>query len=188
MIDKYLKAKHWQIFLAILVLPFTLHMIFMPLTLSEDDPTLAMKIMPIISVVFMAGFFGWFWSIAVGLQSRIPKEIRMNAKRFKAFLFIPVIYIFLTFTVLDSMIFEPIENGAEPEGHVIGWMMAIIVPLHIFSMYCIFYSLYFVAKTFKTVELQREVSFSDFAGEFFMIWFFPIGVWVIQPKLNKMIE
>ena len=59
---------------------------------------------------------------------------------------------------------------------------------HILSMFGIFYSLYFVAKTFKTVELQREVTFSDFAGEFFMIWFFPIGIWVIQPKINKMIN
>jgi hypothetical protein len=48
--------------------------------------------------------------------------------------------------------------------------------------------LYFVAKTFKTVELQREVSFSDFVGEFFMIWFYPVGIWIIQPKINKMIE
>jgi hypothetical protein len=55
-------------------------------------------------------------------------------------------------------------------------------------MFCIFYTLYFVAKTFKTVELQREVKFSDFAGEFFMIWFYPIGIWIIQPKINKMIE
>ena len=42
--------------------------------------------------------------------------------------------------------------------------------------------------TMDSVELQREVSFSDFAGEFFMIWFFPIGIWIVQPKVNKMIE
>lgn len=79
-------------------------------------------------------------------------------------------------------------NGTEPSGALIGILFAIIVPLHLFSMFCIFYSLYFVAKTFKTVELQREVSFSDFVGEFFLIWFYPIGIWFIQPKINKMIE
>ncbi|WP_101311729.1 hypothetical protein [Labilibaculum manganireducens] len=76
----------------------------------------------------------------------------------------------------------------EPSGGLIGGLVGIIVPLHLFSMFCIFYCLYFVAKTFKTVELQREVSFFDFAGEFFMIWFFPIGIWIVQPKVNKMIE
>jgi hypothetical protein len=37
----------------------------------------------------------------------------------------------------------------------------------------------------KTIELQREVTFSDFAGEFFLIWFYPVGIWIIQPKVNK---
>ena len=80
------------------------------------------------------------------------------------------------------------ENGEESGGGIMGSIVAVIIPVHLFSMFCIFYSLYFVAKTFKTVELQREVSFSDFAGEFFMIWFYPIGIWIVQPKINKMIE
>ena len=69
----------------------------------------------------------------------------------------------------------------------IAGIFAIIVPVHLFAMFCIFYSLYFVAKTFKTVELQRTVTFSDFAGEFFLLWFYPIGIWIIQPKINRMI-
>jgi hypothetical protein len=81
-----------------------------------------------------------------------------------------------------------IEHNAEPSGTMVGGFIAIIFPLHFFAMFCIFYCLYFVAKTFKTVELQREVTFSDFAGEFFLFWFFPIGVWIVQPKINKMIE
>ena len=80
------------------------------------------------------------------------------------------------------------ENEPPPAVELIMSLVVIIIPLHLFSMFCIFYSLYFVAKTYKTVELQRQVSFSDFAGEFFMIWFYPIGIWIIQPKLNKIIE
>jgi len=77
-----------------------------------------------------------------------------------------------------------IENGIGPNPGIFG----LIIPFHLFSMFCIFYCLYFVAKVFKTVELQRKVTFSDFAGEFFMIWFYPIGIWIVQPKINKMIE
>jgi hypothetical protein len=66
--------------------------------------------------------------------------------------------------------------------------MAIIIPLHLFSMFCIFYCLYFVSKTFKTAELQRQTTFSDFAGEFFLLWFYPVGIWIVQPKINKMVE
>jgi hypothetical protein len=64
-------------------------------------------------------------------------------------------------------------------------IFAIIFPLHLFSMFCIFYCLYFIAKSLKSVELQRPVTFNDYAGEFVLIWFFPIGVWVIQPRINN---
>jgi hypothetical protein len=48
-----------------------------------------------------------------------------------------------------------------------------------------FYILYFVAKTMKSVEMQKTVTFNDYAGEFFLIWFFPIGIWFLQPRINK---
>lgn len=51
-----------------------------------------------------------------------------------------------------------------------------------------YYIMFFVAKTIKTVELQRQVKFGDFAGEFFLILYYPIGIWIIQPKINKMME
>ena len=47
--------------------------------------------------------------------------------------------------------------------------------------------LYKAAKTIKTVELQKKVTFSDFAGEFFLLWFSPIGIWILQPKINKFV-
>jgi hypothetical protein len=28
----------------------------------------------------------------------------------------------------------------------------------------------------------------DFAGEFFLLWFYPVGIWIVQPKINKMVE
>ena len=67
-----------------------------------------------------------------------------------------------------------------------GWFVVIILPLHLFSMFCIFHSAYFVAKTIKIAELQRKVGFSDFLGEFFLLWFYIIGIWVLQPKVNKL--
>ena len=53
-------------------------------------------------------------------------------------------------------------------------------------MFCMFYMLYFTSKTIKTVELQREVTFGEFIGEFFALWFYIIGIWFIQPKVNKL--
>ena len=138
-----------------------------------------MEFFPIMIILFMGVFFGWFWSIALGLQRLISDELKLKVNRFKVFLFIPVVYMIFFFGVFMTSF---TSGGPNPI------IFAIIFPLHLFSMFCIFYCLYFVAKTFKTVELQRKVTFSDFAGEFFMIWFYPIGIWIIQPKINKMIK
>lgn len=126
---------------------------------------------------------GWFWSVGVGLQDKIPVNVKLKVKRFKVFLIFPLIYMFILSISMGLLFKEVPTNTIAIES-----MVGIIIPMHFFAMFCMFYSLYFVAKTFKTVELQREVSFSDFAGEFFTIWFFPIGIWILQPKINKMLE
>ena len=188
MIDRFLNAKHWQLFLLTFGIPMIFQFIMMGTMFanigSSDNPSPNFmfnyfKVFPIMMLLFMGVFFGWFWSVAVGLQRVIPDEIKLKVNRFKIFLLIPVVYIifFLRFFMTSF-----ISGGPNPG------IFAIIVPLHLFSMFCIFYSLYFVAKTFKTAELQRKVTFSDFAGEFFMIWFYPIGIWIVQPKINKMIK
>ena len=68
------------------------------------------------------------------------------------------------------------------------WIGIAVLVLHIVSIFGIFYSMYFAAKTLKTVELLREVSFREFASEFFMFWFFPIGIWILQPRINDIVE
>lgn len=198
--ERFLKAKHWQLFLLTFGIPMIFQFIMMGAMLTNfgsstrPDPSFMVnyfRLFPILMIIFMGVFFGWFWAIAIGLQKKVPKGVKMKTKKFKIFFFIPMTYILLISLGIGtamSGLTERIEVGDQPDVGLIGGLMGIIFPLHLFSMFCIFYSLYFVAKTFKTVELQRETTFSDFAGEFFMIWFYPIGVWIIQPKVNKMVE
>jgi formate-dependent nitrite reductase membrane component NrfD len=62
-----------------------------------------------------------------------------------------------------------------------------LLPLHFLSIFCIFFVLYFVAKTIKTVELQKATNFGDFAPEFLMLWFYVVGIWIIQPRVNRLV-
>jgi len=185
MIEKFLKAKHWQIFIVTFGLPFLLQLILMPI---ESNPVGVMKYMPIIMIIFIAGFFGWLWSVAIGLQVKVPADIKMKVLKFKILLFIPLIYLPIIFGLFEFLPFGEKEIGLELNIAIKAILFGFIFILHLLSMFGIFYSLYFVAKTIKTVELQTKVSFSDFAGEFLLIWFFPIGIWVVQPKINKMIN
>ena len=53
-------------------------------------------------------------------------------------------------------------------------------------MYCMFYLLYFVSKSLVLAETDKTATFYDYAGPFFLMWFYPIGIWIIQPRINRL--
>ena len=40
---------------------------------------------PIIMILIVATQFGWFWSVGIGLQSKVPENVKMKTKKFKIF-------------------------------------------------------------------------------------------------------
>jgi hypothetical protein len=146
-----------------------------------------LKYFPFILIIFVAVYYGRFWSVAIGLQEKIPGNILMKVKKFKVFFIIPIAYMLVFFSFFFFSI-NTLFSNPETNFGLMGALFTLIIPIHLFAMFCIFYTLYFVAKTIKTVELQRAVTFIDFAIEFFLILFYPVGIWIIQPKINKMIE
>lgn len=190
MIDKLLRAKHWQIFLLMIGIPITFQLILMFLLFSNFDSNHQVifrlySIFPILMILSFSIFFGWFWSMAIGLQSKIPNSIQMKVTKFKIFFFIPFIYINLFFVALSLRFFGMGQTGLFPNRFIEN-LILFIIPMHLLSMFCMFYILYFTAKTIKTVELQRRTKFGDFISEFFLLWFYFIGIWFIQPKVNKL--
>ncbi len=179
---KFLTLKHWQVFVLLFVIPFGLQIITIVLSIFYNIPILE-YFSSIIMVLYMSLFFGWLYSLGTNLQKKLPLKSKMNLWRFKIFLFIPFIYIFLI-SVSMLGLFSNLSDGVHSNLSVI----ALIVPLHLFSMFCIFYCLYFVAKSLKAVELDRPVTVSDYVGEFFMLWFFPFGIWIIQPRINNLFD
>lgn len=176
-----LTLKHWQLFLFLMGLPTILQIVVMVSMISQQAPVTSAA--PLIILLPIGFFFAWFYALGTNLHSRLPDTVKMSLTKFKIFLFIPVLYMLVL-----SMFLYSIFKGSTQHGQPNPAIFALIMPLHLFSMFCIFYCLYFNAKALKTVELQRPVTFSDFAGEFFLIWFFPIGVWIIQPRINKIFD
>lgn len=193
MTAKFLKAKHWQLFTLIFGIPMLFQIImissmFFNINSEPMEMLNMMKFFPLIMILYVGVLFGWFWSIAIGLQKKVPKNIKMKTKKFKIFFFIPLVYIISISLLIGGMLTEIAQNGTESNPGFGGIIVGVILPLHFLSMFGIFYCMYFVSKTFKTVEFQKEVGFGEFAGEFFMIWFYFIGIWILQPKINKMVE
>lgn len=191
---------HWKLFILVFGIPFAGMMIamigtiFMAVSQREPEPA---TFIPIMIVFPLIGLFGavvqlyWMWSMATGLQSYMHPDMRkLRVKRFKVFFFIPWIYfaVFMSTIIIITTQIEPSDNGDPSD---ILWAIPLFILaflMHFFSMFCIFYTLYFIAKTLVSAELQREAHFSDYIGDFFLIWFFPVGVWFIQPRVNKIVS
>lgn len=199
--EHFLKAKHWQLFIFIFAIPFLVPFFVMGsilkdvVALHEPDPVSILQnfmYFPVIIIIYISVMYGWYWSVGVGLQNKVPSGVTLKVNRFKIFFFFPLFYL-LVIGLIFFWIFTNIDNlfssGPNPEDIYswIGWV-ALIIPFHLFTVFCTFYIFFFCAKTIKTAQLQREVTFGDFVGEFFLIWFFPIGVWILQPEINKLVN
>ena len=103
MIDLFLKAKHWQLFLLSIGIPILFYFLMMSYMISsignisavgDGPPPEAMfgmmTYMPLLMILVTGVVYGWYWSVGVGLQNKIPEHLRLNVNLFKAFLLIPV--------------------------------------------------------------------------------------------------
>jgi hypothetical protein len=204
MMNAFLKAKHWQIFLLTtgvkIIGMIAIMVVFVSMLLqSKEAIAKAFQVLPLgiimISLISISVQWGWYWSVAIGLQKKVPEVQIQNTSLFKGVVLVFLIGMILFFYVFSSLFEMPfklqqlnsIGHPPDPPALSFGFPY-FLFPLSILIGIGNIYIIYFTAKTIKTVELQRAVKFSDFIAEFFMIWFFPIGIWLIQPKINSWFE
>ena len=173
-----LRLKHWQLFLITWGTPIAINIY----TLSR--PALMVKLFPVMMVVFIIGIFGWIWAISTQLHKKLPTEVKLNIKGFKIIFSVPIFYTLALTLWMGYQFYFRFPEGSANMSSIIG----IIVFFHFASMICILLGLRFAAQTMRSVELGRLAKFSDYAIEFFLIWVSPIGFWILQPRLNKLVE
>jgi len=197
----FLKAKPWQIFVLTVALPLILALLTVPVAIVSNHHLKTMKIFVItIILLFYGGYLTWLWTVVAGLQPKISKGINLENLLFNIFMFIQFTFMLITIRliifickVIKSMFefFQYLFGGsavADPSSGLIDGLLLTFVPLFWISFFCTLYCFYFAAKTIRSAELQKPIKFSDFVWEIFLIVFFPVGIWLIQPKINKMAE
>jgi len=112
-----------------------------------------------LSLFMMLVILGWLYSVGVAANRKLPIKLQ---KTFSIF--------------LPSMLEQPQEPPA--------WFFI----MHLAAMFGIFYGLWFTAKQFVTLQKNSEVGFSEYIRTLFLFWFSPIGVWFLQPKINKLLS
>ena len=161
----FLKAKSWQLFL-----------IFMAVIVSQP---LLMAVLqnPMIAFGFSTGclmllLVGWLWSIGIASNKLLPEHLTRSTNLYSL-----------------GLVFASVYGCAfgffvSPTTGFPGYLL----PFHLASMFFMFYALWFTAKQFTALQRKKAVTFFDFSGPFFMLWFFPIGVWFIQPRINSLLR
>jgi hypothetical protein len=175
----FLKLKHWQLFILVIVIPLIFQFIKIGSITSYDNYGTALDNFPIIFIFGIGIYFNWLYSLGTNLFRKLPSNELLNIKAFKFFVFFPLFYFLLT----SIFLFRTPSNEVPSIG-----MFAIMIPLQFLTLFSNFYSIYFIAKALKMVDRQKQCVFSEFAEEFFLIFFFPFGIWKIQPKINKLFE
>jgi len=193
MINKFLSAKHWQIFLCTIGIPIVLQFYFMfqmiSLIKTSNDKRLqfdtsSLYMYLIVICIYFFIYYGWLWSINVGLDRYLAIDLKLKLKRFKWIMLLQFISI-AVFGVLSYDIFIKLFSGEFLNDFTFFYYL---IPFQLFIVCCSIYSLYFSVKTIRTLELQKEVKFDECIGDFFLFWFFPIGIWFLQPRINRLNE
>ncbi len=166
----YLKAKHWQLFIVLVGSMFLAQSLMVCSFMSGGAPNAITLLFPTLLIGIL--FFGWLWAIASACSKALPPELASSTKPMQAGLIYALIYL-----VLSGVFF--FGAGKQPPGYVI--------VMHLMAMAAIFYALGFTAKQLAKLEQGQNVSFFSYSGPFFLFWFFPVGIWFIQPKVNQLL-
>jgi len=169
--DFLVRAHHWQVFALLLGLTCVAEIVVVT-TYPKGDEVRIPAVALIAAELCWVCFAVWFWSLGSFLCSVVKPSLRLSLPSFGFALVYPLVYIGV-FQII------PFERPT------LGYNLAIF-PFHLFAMFCVFVDLNFVSKSLALAETGRAVSFYDYAGPFFLLWFFPLGIWFVQPRVNRL--
>ncbi len=134
----------------------------------------------VLAIIWLTGLLGYIYFLANSLFLKLPLVHDLKIKRFRFNFFFVLVY-----SVFIIVFFKGGYVISQDNFKDYGWMLAIIIPAHLYTMFCVFYIIWFIAKCVATIENNKIVGFESYAGIFFLLWFFPVGIWWVHPKVKK---
>ncbi|MFN7839568.1 MAG: hypothetical protein ACK5QG_16500 [Bacteroidota bacterium] len=160
---RLLLAKHWQLFLAISLLYFVGKAIAISL-LSRDLKSYA-AINTIVDLSVASLILLWVWAISTHFCGFVNTR-GWSIVRFKLCFFVfVVLFGAVKFLSLIGIGYHPLVN---------------LVPF-LLLIYCYAHA----SICLKSFELKTRASINEYALDIVLILVFPVGVWFIQPRVNK---
>lgn len=172
----FLRAKHWQMFLLLFGL-CTVGQFVGAVAIVVTAPIpgelgrTALAEFWLLTVASNLVFLSWLWFMGSFLCSVVRAELRPGLGFFR----VATIYL-LVVTFAESAFIVPPKP----------WLFGLLFPLGLFAFVCAVYVFNFVAKALALAETGKPQVVADFARTLFLLFFFPIGVWSIQPRINRL--
>jgi hypothetical protein len=171
----FVRAKHWQVFILVWGTYFVGQMAIVRLLQETsghiENPLKVGLISEAIMLPFVVCFMGWLWSMGSFLFSILEPSLKPSIHFFWFAIIFSTLYLLmgLPFWLSDGPVVEHI-----------------LIPLHLLALFCILYALYFVSKSLAVAEKGEAVTRNDYTLTLFLLFFSPIGIWLVQPRINRL--
>ena len=166
----FLRSKHWEIFALSLAVDLFLYMAAnvvdhqSPFSMGLAHPSIPAQIIEMgqgIVILAWAYFAGSFFN------SLIPAALRLRP------------YVFaMAVGGLYVLSLWPPPFRLIPSPLTLAYLFL--------GLICIAYIARFPAKTLVILETRKPAIFWQYLGAFFAVLFFPIGIWLLQPRVNEL--
>jgi hypothetical protein len=167
------RLKHWQVF-SIVAIGYIISYV-LPTTNFMIGSINSIELAAIVTILTLILLFSYTLTIGLFLNN-----IKNNTYHFKNWiLIIAVCCCILGYSYLNL---QRLNFDTE---FIPFWIGFISTPLTFWGLY---YTFYQVAKSLKSVELDRIAKFSECIIDVITIFMLPIGVWFIQPRLNRILK
>jgi hypothetical protein len=174
--DFFLRAKHRQIFALTWGIygagQVTLAEVAPPGALSFTNNWRFILLFETLLLPFVLCFMGWLWSMGSFLYALVKPPLRLNIAVFRAAVAYTALYLLAALPLFLNL------NERAPE--------AMVISLHLLAMLCLIYLFHFVAKSLVMTNKGKDVTFGDYGVYLALLWVSPLGVWMIQPRVNQL--
>ena len=156
-----------------------------------------------ITIMLIGGLtqLGWLWTMGNDLHNRVTEGFNLKPKTFQVtiaisglFLLVAAFCLYQTFGWFADSLPGWIENEPPDEE---GGMELLKTGLTYFAAFmffglvtfgCQIYNVIYVGKTLKSIELGRPAKGGEFAGYAILSYLLFIGIWILQPKVNRLMQ
>ena len=173
MIKFIVKAKHWQIFallVAVTVGKELIEMQFLSGNIDEiwDD---------IFYIFYLAAITSWPFIVGISINNKFSLSYKVH---FRLFIVTCILLISALAVIRLSTPFLETPAFLNNTVGVISFIVCSILSISILYGY--------PSKALKAAETKGDVGVNDYFNYIFFMIFWPIGVWFIQPRVNKIFK